>query len=94
MWEPKNYGGGYDGPMTMRRALQKSKNLVSVRILRTIGTQYAQQYITRFGFEPDKHPAYLPMALGAGSVTVLQMAGAYSVFANGATASTRTSSTA
>ncbi|HWV03127.1 penicillin-binding protein 1A [Ralstonia sp.] len=83
VWEPKNYGGGYDGPMTMRRALQKSKNLVSVRILRAIGTQYAQQYITRFGFDADRHPAYLPMALGAGSVTMLQMASGYSVFANG-----------
>ncbi len=83
VWEPKNYDGKFEGPMTMRRALAKSKNLVSVRILRAIGTQYAQDYITRFGFEADKHPAYLPMALGSGSVTPLQMAGAYSVFANG-----------
>jgi penicillin-binding protein 1A len=83
VWEPKNYDGRFEGPMTMRRALAKSKNLVSVRILRAIGTQYAQDYITRFGFEADKHPAYLPMALGSGSVTPLQMAGAYSVFANG-----------
>jgi len=83
VWEPKNYDGKFEGPMTMRRALAKSKNLVSVRILRAIGTQYAQDYITRFGFDADKHPAYLPMALGAGSVTPLQMAGAYSVFANG-----------
>jgi penicillin-binding protein 1A len=82
-WEPKNYGGGFDGPMTMRTALQKSRNLVSIRILSHIGTHYAQQYITRFGFDADKHPAYLPMALGAGLVTPLQMAGAYSVFANG-----------
>ncbi|WP_179403051.1 penicillin-binding protein 1A [Burkholderia guangdongensis] len=82
-WEPKNYGGGYDGPMTMRTALQKSKNLVSIRILSHIGPKYAQQYITRFGFDADRHPAYLPMALGAGLVTPLQMAGAYSVFANG-----------
>jgi penicillin-binding protein 1A len=82
-WEPKNYGGGYDGPMTMRTALQKSKNLVSIRILNQIGTKYAQQYITRFGFDADRHPAYLPMALGAGLVTPLQMAAAYSVFANG-----------
>jgi penicillin-binding protein 1A len=82
-WEPKNYGGGYDGPMTMRTALQKSKNLVSIRILNQIGPKYAQQYITRFGFDADRHPAYLPMALGAGLVTPLQMAGAYSVFANG-----------
>ncbi|WP_454806557.1 penicillin-binding protein 1A [Paraburkholderia fungorum] len=82
-WEPKNYGGGFDGPMTMRTALQKSKNLVSIRILNQIGTKYAQQYITRFGFDADRHPAYLPMALGAGLVTPLQMAGAFSVFANG-----------
>ncbi|KVC76261.1 penicillin-binding protein [Burkholderia ubonensis] len=82
-WEPKNYGGGFDGPMSMRTALQRSRNLVSIRILNHIGTKYAQQYITRFGFDADRHPAYLPMALGAGLVTPLQMAGAYSVFANG-----------
>ena len=51
--------------------------MVSIRILNPIGTKYAQQYITRFGFDADKHPAYLPMALGAGLVTPLQMAGAY-----------------
>ncbi|WP_322066110.1 penicillin-binding protein 1A [Burkholderia ubonensis] len=82
-WEPKNYGGGFDGPMSMRTALQRSRNLVSIRILNHIGTKYAQEYITRFGFDADRHPAYLPMALGAGLVTPLQMAGAYSVFANG-----------
>ncbi|MCG5076427.1 penicillin-binding protein 1A [Paraburkholderia tagetis] len=82
-WEPKNYGGGFDGPMTMRTALMKSKNLVSIRILNHIGTKYAQQYITHFGFDADRHPAYLPMALGAGLVTPLQMAGGYAVFANG-----------
>jgi penicillin-binding protein 1A len=57
--------------------------MVSIRILDAIGPKYAQEYITRFGFEPDKHPPYLTMALGAGSVTVWQMARAYSVFANG-----------
>ncbi|SAL46465.1 penicillin-binding protein 1A [Caballeronia humi] len=82
-WEPKNYGGGFDGPMSMRQALQRSKNLVSIRILSHIGTKYAQQYVTRFGFDADRQPAYLPMALGAGLVTPLQMATAYSVFANG-----------
>ncbi|SAL77221.1 1A family penicillin-binding protein [Caballeronia arvi] len=82
-WEPKNYGGGFDGPMSMRSALQKSKNMVSIRILSHIGTKYAQQYITRFGFDADRHPAYLPMALGAGLVTPLQMAAGYAVFANG-----------
>ncbi|KMZ13267.1 Multimodular transpeptidase-transglycosylase [Candidatus Burkholderia humilis] len=82
-WEPKNYGGGFDGPMTMRAALQRSKNMVSIRILNHIGTKYAQGYVTRFGFDADKQPAYLPMALGAGLVTPLQMAAGYAVFANG-----------
>ncbi len=82
-WEPKNYDGTYDGPMTMRRGLAKSKNMISIRILKSIGPAYAQQWIKRFGFDADKHPAYLPMALGAGAVTPMQMASAYSVFANG-----------
>ena len=82
-WEPKNFEGTFDGPMTLRHALQESKNLVTVRVLQSIGTQYAQEWITRFGFDKDKHPAYLPMGLGAGSVTPMQMATAYSVFANG-----------
>ncbi len=82
-WEPKNYDGTYEGPMTIRKGLAKSKNMISIRILKSIGPAYAQQWITRFGFDADKHPAYLPMALGAGAVTPLQMAGAYSVFANG-----------
>ncbi len=82
-WEPKNYDGTFEGPMTMRRGLAKSKNLISIRILKSIGPAFAQQWITRFGFDAEKHPAYLTMALGAGSVTPLQMASAYSVFANG-----------
>ena len=82
-WEPKNYDGKYEGMMRLRTALAKSKNLVSVRIIRAIGPSYAQEYIQRFGFEAEKHPPYLTMALGAGSVTPLQMASAYSVFANG-----------
>ena len=82
-WEPKNYDGGFDGPMSMRRGLAKSKNMISIRILQSITPAYAQEWVTRFGFEADKHPAYLTMALGAGSVTPLQMASAYGVFANG-----------
>ena len=81
-WEPKNYDGTYDGPMTLRRGLAKSKNMISIQILQSIGTQYAQDWITRFGFDAEKHPPYLTMALGAGSVTPMQMAMAYSVFAN------------
>ncbi|KVE90809.1 penicillin-binding protein 1A [Burkholderia vietnamiensis] len=82
-WEPKD-DDQPDGPMSMRTALQRSKNLVSIRILASIGTQYAQQYVTqRFGFDPAKTPPYLPMALGAGLVTPLQLATGYAVFANG-----------
>ena len=82
-WEPKNYDGKYEGPMRLRTALAKSKNMVSIRILQNIGTHYAQDYATHFGFDADKHPPYLTMALGAGSVTPWQMITAYAVFANG-----------
>jgi penicillin-binding protein 1A len=82
-WEPHNFDGKFEGPMRMRTALVKSKNLVSVRILQAITPQYAQDYIARFGFDAKNHPPYLTMALGAGNVTPLQMVGAYSVFANG-----------
>jgi penicillin-binding protein 1A len=83
VWEPKNYDGKYEGPMTLRTALAKSKNMVSIRLLRAIGASYAQDYVTRFGFDADKHPPYLTMALGAGMVTPWQQLTAYSVFANG-----------
>ena len=82
-WEPKNYDGKFEGPMNLRSGLKKSKNMISIRILQSIGATYAQEWIKHFGFEADKHPAYLTMALGAGSVTPMQMATAYSVFANG-----------
>ena len=83
LWEPRNYEGRFDGPMTLRQGLEKSKNLISIRVLQAITPEYAQQYITRFGFSPVDHPANLPMALGAGSVTPWQMFGAYCTFANG-----------
>ena len=82
-WEPKNYDGKFEGPMPLKTALAKSKNMVSIRVLQSTGAKFAQNWITRFGFEADKHPAYLTMALGAGSVTPLQMVSGYSVFANG-----------
>jgi penicillin-binding protein 1A len=83
LWEPKNYDGKYEGPMRLRTAITKSKNMVSIRLLQAIGPDYAQDYIQRFGFDPKMHPAYLTMALGAGSATPLQMAAAYAIFANG-----------
>jgi penicillin-binding protein 1A len=82
-WEPKNYDGKFEGPMSLRTGLAKSKNMVSIRVLQAVGPRHAQEWVTRFGFDEDKHPAYLTMALGAGSVTPMQMATAYSVFANG-----------
>jgi penicillin-binding protein 1A len=69
--------------MSLRTGLAKSKNMVSIRVLQAVGTRPAQEWVTRFGFDADKHPPYLTMALGAGSVTVMQMATGYSVFANG-----------
>jgi penicillin-binding protein 1A len=82
-WEPKNYDGKFEGPMALHTALAKSKNMVSIRVLHSIGVKYAQDWVTRFGFEAEKHPAYLTMALGAGSATPMQMAQGFSVFANG-----------
>ncbi|MBN8282280.1 penicillin-binding protein 1A [Zoogloea sp.] len=82
-WEPKNYDGRYDGPISIRSALARSKNMVSIRLLKSIGPRYAQDYITKFGFDAERHPPYLTMALGAGSVTPWQMLRGYSVFANG-----------
>ncbi|MDN3544084.1 penicillin-binding protein 1A [Kinneretia asaccharophila] len=82
-WEPKNYDGTFDGPMPLRKALAKSKNMVSIRVLQSTGVHFAQDWVGRFGFEAEKHPAYLTMALGAGSVTPMLMAQGYAVFANG-----------
>ena len=82
-WEPKNYDGTFEGPMSLRKGLAKSKNMVSIRVLQAVGAQNAQDWIAQFGFDAEKHPPYLTMALGAGSVTPLQMASGYSVFANG-----------
>ena len=82
-WEPKNYDGKYDGPMSLRTGLAKSKNMISIRVLQAVGPKAGQEWVSRFGFDADRHPAYLTMALGAGSVTPLQVAAGYSVFANG-----------
>jgi penicillin-binding protein 1A len=83
VWEPRNYDGKYEGPMTLRKALAKSKNMVSIRLIRAIDPRYAQDYVTRFGFDAEKNPPYLTLALGAGNVTPWQHLSAYAVFANG-----------
>ncbi|WP_435750246.1 penicillin-binding protein 1A [Thauera sp. AutoDN2] len=82
-WEPKNYDGRYAGPMTLREALARSKNMVSIRLLEEISPAYAQEFLGRFGFDRSQNPAYLTMALGAGAATPWQMAAGYAVFANG-----------
>ncbi len=82
-WAPKNYGNTYEPMLTMRQGLYKSRNMVSIRIMQAVGPKYVQDYLTRFGFDRERQPAVLPLALGAGSVTPLQLAGAYAVFANG-----------
>jgi penicillin-binding protein 1A len=83
VWRPQNDDGKYDGPISMRTALAQSKNVVSVRILRSITVAYAHQYLGKFGFDLAKHPKNLTMTLGTGSVTAQQLAAAYGVFANG-----------
>ncbi len=82
-WSPQNYENEFEGPIRLRQALAKSVNTVAIRVLQSIGPSYAQDYITRFGFAAKDHPAYLTMALGAGSTTPYQLATAYAVFANG-----------
>lgn len=82
-WTPKNDNNKYETMQTLRQGLYRSKNMVSIRILQAVTPQYAQDYLTRFGFQKDRWPAVLPMALGAGGATPLQLASAYTVFANG-----------
>jgi penicillin-binding protein 1A len=82
-WQPQNDDGVYDGPITLRTALAQSKNVAAVRLLRAITPQYAHDFLPRFGFDPAKHPVNYTLTLGTGSVTPLQMAVAYSAFANG-----------
>ncbi|WP_312433144.1 PBP1A family penicillin-binding protein [Achromobacter sp.] len=82
-WQPKNDGNKYEPMLTLRQGLMRSKNMVSIRILQAISPQYAQDYLTRFGFDKSRWPAVLPLALGAGGATPLQVVNGYSVFANG-----------
>ncbi len=82
-WEPQNTDGQFDGPLTMRQAFARAKNLVSIRLVQMMGVQAAQQWTQRFGFTADRHPNNLTLALGSGSTTPMQLAGAYAVLANG-----------
>jgi membrane carboxypeptidase/penicillin-binding protein len=82
-WRPENYSGKFYGPTRLREALVKSRNLVSIRILQSMGLRYATNYVQRFGFEREQMPYDLSLALGSASFSPLQMARAYAVFSNG-----------
>lgn len=82
-WSPKNFGGGFAGRVPLNNAFAFSRNIPAILVVDAITPEYAQQWIGRFGLDPNKHPANLSMVLGTGSVTPLQMASAYAVFANG-----------
>ncbi|MGE5451743.1 MAG: penicillin-binding protein 1A [Acidobacteriota bacterium] len=82
-WSPQNSDGSADGPITLRQALARSKNLVTIRLVQLMGANNARQWTGKFGFDVDKQPDNLTLALGAGSTTPLQLAGAYAVIANG-----------
>ena len=83
LWEPSNFNDVYLGPISIKEALTKSQNMVSIRLIKHINPSFAQSYIRRFGFEPARNPAYFTLALGAGAVTPLQLAVGYSIIANG-----------
>ncbi len=82
-WDPQNSDGQYDGPISLRQGLARSKNLVSIRVLQHIGVETAREWVGRYGFDPARQPANLSLALGAGSTTPMQLAQAYAVLANG-----------
>ena len=82
-WNPRNADGQFDGPITVRRALAQSKNLVTLRLLQHVGVGPARQWLARFGFDLDRQPDNLSLGLGTGSTTPMQMATAYAALANG-----------
>jgi penicillin-binding protein 1A len=82
-WSPQNSDGRFDGPLSLREALAKSRNLVSVRLVQQLGAGPARDWAARFGLDPARQPDNLTLAMGAGSVTPLQLAGAYATLANG-----------
>ena len=82
-WEPKNYNDTYDGPTRLRVGLSKSKNMVAIRTLKYIDPKYAQDYVSRFGFDKPKIPPYLSLALGVAEVRPINLISAFAVFSNG-----------
>ncbi|MDB6096106.1 MAG: penicillin-binding protein [Francisellaceae bacterium] len=82
-WRPKNDKNRFLGPLRLRKSLAKSQNTVTIRLLQTIGIKKMVEYAKQFGFNTNKLPPYLSMALGSGNVTPLELANAYCIFANG-----------
>ncbi|MDH5484101.1 MAG: penicillin-binding protein 1A [Gammaproteobacteria bacterium] len=82
-WRPENYSGKFYGPTRLREALVKSRNLVSIRLLRSIGVGYALRFISRFGFDTGQLPHDLSLSLGSGELSPLDLSAGYAVFANG-----------
>ena len=82
-WRPENYSGKFYGPTRLREGLVKSRNLISIRVLMSLGLKKTISYASRFGFEKKSMPKNLSLALGSGAVSPLQMATAYSIFSNG-----------
>lgn len=83
VWRPENYSGRFFGPTRLREALTRSQNMVSVRILDSIGINYAIKYAERFGYNKEDLPKDLSLALGSGEMTPLELASGYATFANG-----------
>ena len=81
IYSPTNYDHGYEGPITLRHALEESRNIPAIKMMDTLGPKNVLQYAKRFGFDQD-FPPYLPIALGAGDGTLMQITSAYTVFAN------------
>ncbi len=82
-WRPQNYSGKFFGPTRLRVALFKSRNMVSIRLLNDMGRRHAMQHVTKFGFDRERLPYDLTLALGSGVVSPLELAKGYTVFANG-----------
>ncbi|MFD2258969.1 penicillin-binding protein 1A [Chelativorans composti] len=82
VWEPKNYGGGFGGPSTLREGIERSRNLMTVRLAQDMGMDTVAEYAERFGVY-DHMPRHLAMSLGSGETTVMRMVSAYAVMANG-----------
>ena len=82
-WRPENYSGKFFGPTRFRKALYKSRNLVSIRVLNSVGIRHATRYVSKFGFDENEIPHDLSLALGSAEVSPLKQARGYAVFANG-----------